>query len=220
MNAITLLSGGLDSTVLLASLLHDGATVRALSVNYGQRHVTELRAASTIAAHFGVEHRIADLRSLLPFLRGSSQTSPEIAVPHGHYAAETMKQTVVPNRNMILLSVAAAWAISTGSETIAYAAHAGDHAIYPDCRPEFMDAMGVALGLADWHTLALYAPFRARTKADIVSLGHALGAPLSHTWSCYEGAEQHCGKCGTCCERQEAFTLAEVPDPTAYLEPA
>ncbi|NBQ03100.1 MAG: 7-cyano-7-deazaguanine synthase, partial [Opitutae bacterium] len=136
----------------------------------------------------------------------------------GHYAEESMKSTVVPNRNMILLALAGGHALSLGFDTIAYAAHAGDHTIYPDCRPEFADAMDTALSLADWNTLSLHRPFVDMTKSDLVSLGAELDAPLHLTWSCYAGNEIHCGKCGTCVERKEAFALAKIPDPTKYEE--
>ncbi len=127
-----------------------------------------------------------------------------------------MKATVVPNRNMILLALAAGWAISQKADAIAYAAHGGDHAIYPDCRPEFAEAMRHAIGLADWHRVELLRPFVTLTKADIVRRGAELGAPLGSTWSCYRGGARHCGRCGTCVERREAFALAGVPDPTDY----
>src|SRR6185503_13703772 len=154
------LSGGLDSTVLLYSLLKDGYGVRCLSVDYGQRHKKELQSASVIAKTAQhdccregqkVEHRIADLSGMKFLFAGSSQTSPKIAVPEGHYAEEAMQQTVVPNRNMVFLSLATAWAVATKSEGVAYAAHSGDHAIYPDCRPEFTEAMEDAMRLCDWH---------------------------------------------------------------------
>lgn len=213
---IVVFSGGLDSTVLLATMIGRGDTVRALSVDYGQRHRFELEQAKRIAASLGVEHRVADLRAIAPLLAGSSQTSEELAVPHGHYAEESMKLTVVPNRNMLLLAVAGAWAISTKSDTIAYGAHAGDHAIYPDCRPEFVDSLNHALGLADWHKVQIERPFIRMTKAEICKLGYSIGAPLHLSYSCYEGKVSHCGKCGTCVERREAFELAGVTDPTVY----
>jgi 7-cyano-7-deazaguanine synthase len=127
-----------------------------------------------------------------------------------------MKATVVPNRNMILLSVAAGWAISSEFDRLAYAAHSGDHAIYPDCRTEFADALDSAIRLADWREVSLYRPFVDHTKADVVTLGAELNVPFENTWSCYKGLDLHCGRCGTCVERREAFHIAEVSDPTAY----
>lgn len=209
-------SGGIDSTILLWHLRERGDTVRCLSVNYGQRHIRELTAAEEIAKLAGCEHRIIDLSNLRPLLSGSSQTSDEVEVPEGHYAAESMKLTVVPNRNMILLAVAGAWAVSTKSEAVAYAAHAGDHAIYPDCREEFASVIGQVLELCDWHPIQLWRPFIRWSKADIVKEGERLNVPFGLTWSCYKGGSLHCGKCGTCTERQEAFTAADVADPTVY----
>lgn len=216
MKTIIVFSGGLDSTVLLCHAITQGHQVSAISINYGQRHAKELEAAKAICEKLGVEHRIADLTALRGFLGGSSQTSSDIAVPHGHYAEESMKLTVVPNRNMILLAVAGAWAISKRFDAVSYAAHAGDHAIYPDCREEFVRPLAEALWNADWHQVSLERPFLHMTKADICKLGAALDAPLGMTWSCYEGGENHCGKCGTCVERIEAFATAGVNDPTKY----
>lgn len=220
-------SGGLDSTVLLCDLLHRGHEVRALTVHYGQRHVREIYAAEAITKKFGISDCIwhcLDLGpGMLPLMEGSSQTQSNqsrynIDVPEGHYTEDSMKATVVPNRNMILLSLAGAWAISTKSDCVAYAAHAGDHAIYPDCRPAFTNAMREALVLADWHTVDLIRPFIHMTKADIVRRGYDLKVPFEMTWSCYKGLDKHCGKCGTCVERKEAFELAGIPDPTEYME--
>jgi len=216
MKSLLIYSGGLDSTVLLRQLLAAGDEVLTLTVDYGQRHRRELVHAERIAKLYGVEWRLADLRSITPLLAGSSQTSADIAVPHGHYAEESMKQTVVPNRNMIMIAVAGGWAISEKCDRVAYAAHTGDHVIYPDCRPEFAAALGQALQLADWHPVELYCPFIGLTKGQIVAQGAELGVDFSLTWSCYEGGEIHCGECGTCFERREAFAAAGVPDPTEY----
>lgn len=191
--------------------------MRCLGVDYGQRHRRELEAARAICERVGVEYRLADLRSIAPLLAGSALTDA-VAVPHGHYAEESMKATVVPNRNMILLSLAIGWAVSLKYDAVAYAAHAGDHTIYPDCRPEFVEAMDRAAGLCDWHRVRIERPFVHMTKADIVRRGAELGVPFELTWSCYEGGEVHCGKCGTCVERREAFERAGVADPTAYAK--
>ncbi len=216
MKTIVIYSGGLDSTVLLAKMVKEGREVKALSVDYGQRHKRELGSAAEVCRLLGVEHRMADLSSLKPLLGGSSQTDDSVPVPHGHYAAENMKLTVVPNRNMLMLAVAGAWAISLKFDSVAYAAHAGDHAIYPDCREEFVRPLEDALRNADWHEVRIERPFLKSSKADIVLLGHDIGAPMGLSYSCYEGKEIHCGKCGTCTERIEAFQLAGVPDPTQY----
>lgn len=216
MKSVAIFSGGLDSTVLLHELLHAGDEVLALSIDYGQRHRIELEYAQRTVQKLGIPWQRADLSAVAPLLAGSSQTSSDIAVPHGHYAEETMKLTVVPNRNMIMLAVAGGWAISVKASRLAYGAHTGDHAIYPDCRPEFVDAMRHALSLADWHQLELYCPFIHLDKAGIVARGAELGVEFASTYSCYEGGQIHCGACGTCVERREAFHKAGVPDPTEY----
>ena len=218
--SIVIYSGGMDSTVLLYQLKKAGGDVKALSIDYGQRHKKEIIQAELIAKSLGVEHRVADLTSITHLLAGSALTSSEIDVPEGHYAEDNMKATVVPNRNMILLSVATGWAVSQKFDQVAYAAHSGDHAIYPDCRTEFAEIMEKAIKLADWHQVELVRPFVDITKADIVKIGHDLGAPFEKTWSCYKGKELHCGKCGTCVERREAFHLAGVEDPTEYAPDA
>ena len=206
----------MDSTVLLYRLTKDGDELKALSINYGQRHSKEIEYAESICKNLGVEHRVANLESLSELLSGSALTSDDLEVPEGHYAEDNMKATVVPNRNMILLSVAAGWAISSEFDRVAYAAHSGDHAIYPDCRNEFADALDATIRLADWREVSLYRPFVDCAKADLVKLGAELGVPFEKTWSCYKGLDLHCGRCGTCIERREAFHLAEVHDPTSY----
>lgn len=214
--SVLVYSGGLDSTVLLYDLLNKGDQVFALSVDYGQRHRRELAAAAAICTMRGVEHRTADITSITELFGESSLTNHATAVPDGHYADESMKLTVVPNRNMILLSLAAAWAISLKADRVAYAAHTGDHTIYPDCRPEFIAALGRAIGLADWHSVKLESPFANFTKSQIVMRGVQLSTPMELTWSCYKGGVEHCGTCGTCTERKEAFLLAGVLDQTRY----
>lgn len=217
MKTIVILSGGMDSSVLLYDARAAGHEVRALSVLYGQRHARELKAADAIARAAGVPWELADLTGAANLFRGSALTGGG-DVPHGHYAAPSMKQTVVPNRNMVLLSLGVAAAIRDRADAVLYGAHAGDHAIYPDCRPEFYETMTKAAALADWHPVELWAPFGRLTKADIARKGAELGVPFILTWSCYEGGDFHCGKCGTCVERREAFGLAGVLDPTTYAE--
>lgn len=213
---VAIFSGGLDSTVMLYQLKAQGDEVLALSIDYGQRHRRELEHARHIAAALGVRWHLADLSAIRPLIAGSSQTSDDIAVPHGHYAAENMKQTVVPNRNMIMLAVAAGWAMNSHADRVAYGAHSGDHTIYPDCRPEFAEAMARAIALADWHHVSLHCPFLHLDKAGIVRVGADLGVDFRATWSCYAGGNLHCGLCGTCVERREAFAQAGIVDPTEY----
>ena len=216
MKAVLLLSGGLDSAVALWHLRTSGWDVLPFAVDYGQRHVRELEAARAIAGAAGVTLMVAHLPQLRTVFGNSNSQTGVIAVPEGHYAAPTMAQTVVPNRNMVLLSLATAYAVASGAATVAYAAHTGDHPIYPDCRHGFVEAMKGALFLCHDKPIALLAPFLTMDKAAVVRLGHSLGVPFGLTWSCYAGGLRHCGRCGTCVERREAFTLAGVADPTEY----
>lgn len=212
---VPIFSGGLDSTVLLYSLLSQGYNVKPLSVDYGQKHRKELMYAAATCGKLLLKHEVADLRGITKLINNSSQTS-DMDVPEGHYAAESMKQTVVPNRNMIMLAVAGGYAINIKADEIAYGAHAGDHTVYPDCRDEFVNPLSEALWFADWHQVSIVRPFLFVTKADIVKLGDTLDVPFEETWSCYKGGEFHCGRCGTCVERREAFELSGVKDPTLY----
>jgi len=214
-DVVAIYSGGMDSTVLLWSLVAQGRGVRALTFDYGQRHVREIESASALAARAGVPHTVVDLSSLRPLISRGSQTGDE-PVPEGHYEAESMKTTVVPNRNMVMLSVAAAHALAVGAPAVAFAAHGGDHAIYPDCRPDFVEALNLALSRCDWGGVRVEAPFLSVSKAEIAALGADLGVPLSETWSCYKGGLLHCGRCGTCVERREAFASAGLADLTGY----
>lgn len=214
-SCVLIYSGGLDSTALLYSLIKMKAEVVALSFNYGQRHVKELAGAAVIARKAGVKHHVIDLSPLGMILQ-SNLTDNSKEVPEGHYAEESMKATVVPNRNMIMLSIAIGHAISLKYNHVAYAAHGGDHTIYPDCRPEFVDKMDSVARICDWRGVKIYAPFLKFTKAECVKVGVDSGAPLGLTWSCYKGLGVHCGKCGSCTERKEAFKVAGVEDPTEY----
>lgn len=219
MKTVVVVSGGLDSTVLLHKCHAEDPNVLALSIRYGQRHARELEHAAMAAKRLGVPHEVLDVRAGLgEALKGSALTSDNIPVPLGHYEDESMKATVVPNRNMLLLAIAGSYAISHGAGRLAYGAHAGDHAIYPDCRPDFVDAMDEAFGLCDWKPLELHAPFLFGSKAEIVLEGARLGVAMETTWSCYQGGDLHCGRCGTCVERREAFERAGVQDLTQYQE--
>jgi 7-cyano-7-deazaguanine synthase len=211
-----LLSGGLDSSVLACWLARQGRLARAISADYGQRHRCELAAAAAVAAHLGVAHHVVQLSDLARHLPGSALTDATVPVPDGHYEAASMRATVVPNRNMVLIAVAAGIASAHGLSGLALAVHAGDHAIYPDCRPAFVSALQGALVTALGDGFRLEAPFVQLSKANIVRCGHEVEAPFALTWSCYKGGARHCGQCGTCTERREAFALAGVDDPTEY----
>ena len=215
-SSIVLLSGGLDSATLLAKLVAENRRVLALGVNYGQRHSREIEAARAIAAHYGVEYRLADLRAVSAFFGKNSLTDASVPVYEGAYNEAGMKTTVVPARNLLLISLATSWAIAEKCDTVAYAAHGGDHAIYPDCREEFAEKLDAVVRISDWHPVRLERPFVGMSKAEIVALGARLGVPFALTWSCYNGGERHCGKCSTCVERAAAFREASVPDPTLY----
>jgi len=232
--SVTIFSGGLDSTVLVYYLKEAGYEQTLLSFDYGQRHRTELDRAAATAEDLNLEHHVVSLRDLTKLLAPSDSSLVSARpVPHGHYEAESMKSTVVPNRNAIMLSIAWGHAVAIGATVVATAVHAGDHAIYPDCRPEFLAALSAALqegteGFAR-PSLIIHAPFRHSSKANIVEQGHHLGVQFENTWSCYDPQDAptrralsasafiHCGRCGTCVERKEAFRLANVVDPTTYF---
>lgn len=216
--AVIVYSGGLDSTVLLHLLKREGKADAALLFDYGQKHKKELEFARKNCEKLGVPFDIADLRPITRLFGKNSLTDASAEVPDGNYDDSNMKSTVVPNRNMIMISVATARAIALGANEVAYAAHSGDHAIYPDCRDEFADALDGVLALCHYDPVKLLRPFVDMSKADIVALGAELGVDFSQTWSCYKGGEIHCGTCGTCTERKEAFRLAGVPDPTVYAK--
>jgi 7-cyano-7-deazaguanine synthase len=163
----------------------------------------------------GVEHLTIPLDFVGEYFQSNLLQSGG-PIPKGHYEEENMKQTVVPFRNGIMLAVAAGFAESRGVDALVIAAHAGDHAIYPDCREGFMQSMARATRLGTYNAVELLRPFITMTKAEITALGCKLGIDYAETWSCYEGRELHCGECGTCVERREAFLLAGIPDPTAY----
>lgn len=215
MKTILIYSGGLDSTTLLYYLINEGHEVKCLTVNYGQKHKKEINSAKYFCDKLGVEHEIIDLTNITKLISSSVLTSKS-DVPDGHYAEDSMKATVVPNRNMIMLSIAIGWAINEKFDCVAYAAHNGDHTIYPDCREEFVEHVSKAAELADWHPIKVMRPFINFSKADIVKLADIMNIEIDKTWSCYKGAEFHCGKCGTCVERIEAFELAGVKDTTIY----
>ncbi|MBE0429423.1 MAG: 7-cyano-7-deazaguanine synthase QueC [Thermoleophilia bacterium] len=206
---ICILSGGVDSTTLLHQLVAGGDEVLAMSFDYGQRHRKEIRYAARSSRKLGVEHMVVDLAGINALLAGSALTSREMEVPEGSYEDEAMRTTVVPNRNMIMMSLAGAYAVSRKYDRIAIAVHAADHAVYPDCRARFIEQFDIALKLGNYEQVSVYVPFLDWTKARIVRLGLRLGIDYeADTWSCYQGGEEPCGKCGTCLERAEALEEA------------
>jgi 7-cyano-7-deazaguanine synthase len=220
MDTIVICSGGLDSVTLAHKAAAERRLVALLSFDYGQRHVTELESAAACARRLGVAHRVVDLRSVGAALSGSALTD-DVAVPDGHYAEETMKITIVPNRNAIMLAVAFGMAAAQKAGAVAAAVHGGDHFIYPDCRPGFIAAFQAMqdAALEGYADVRLWTPYVNGSKADIVRDGARLSVPFAETWSCYKGGARHCGRCGTCVERREAFHLAGVDDPTDYDDP-
>lgn len=215
MKAVVILSGGMDSTTLLYDVINQGYEVYALSIDYGQKHSKELKGAMKTCEKLGINHKLINLDALNQ-VAPSSLTRDDQSVPEGHYSDESMKLTVVPNRNMVLLGLATSYAISLKADKLFYGAHAGDHAIYPDCRKEFVNAMKESIKLCDWHKLELEAPYLEIDKGDIAIKGKELNVDYSLTWTCYKGQEKSCGKCGSCTERLEAFEKAGVEDPLTY----
>lgn len=219
---IAVLSGGLDSTVAMLSAIADGVTVvEALSFNYGQKHSVELIRAHNLCEAAGIPHTVVDLSSINSLL-DSSLTREDIEVPKGHYAEENMKKTVVPNRNMIMTSIAAGRAMSKQVDYLILGVHQGDHAIYPDCRVEFIKALDTAIYLADWNKVELLTPVLHLDKAGIVKRAIKISVPdetLANAWTCYDpqidskGNYSPCGQCGSCTERHEAFCMNGKRDP-------
>jgi len=212
---VVIYSGGMDSFTVLNRALHDGKEVYALTFDYGQRHVKEIEYASTVCKSLDVNHKVIDISAINQLLAGSSLTD-DIDIPEGHYEAESMKSTVVPNRNMILLSLAVGYAVSVGASQVYYGAHSGDHAIYPDCRPEFVMKMNDVCKIANYESVEIFSPYLTVTKSDILTDGLKMGLKYDHTWTCYNGREKACGQCGACQERLEAFSDNNVTDPLNY----
>lgn len=215
MKAMVLFSGGLDSFTVLHRAINECSHVQAISIQYGQKHIKELYSAMEICDALGVTHKVVDIRSV-GLLLTSALTDNKTKVPEGHYADVSMAATVVPNRNMIMLSIAAGVAAARGYDLVYCGVHAGDHAIYPDCRPEFIEAMNRTLQHAHYVPVSIRAPFLFQTKADILRWGIGQGLDYSQTWTCYNGREKACGKCGACNERLAAFAANNTADPIAY----
>ena len=218
MKALVVCSGGLDSVTLAYKVANEGTLSSLLSFNYGQRHLKELDYARQCAESLSVPHLIIDLSQVGTQL--TSALTNDIDVPDGHYAEQSMKSTVVPNRNAIMMAIAFGLASSQNANTVAMAVHGGDHFIYPDCRPEFIEAFAnmQKLALDGLGEISLYTPYLNTDKTEIASQAQTFKVPIAKTWSCYKGQEKHCGRCGTCVERREAFHLAGIPDPTDYQD--
>jgi 7-cyano-7-deazaguanine synthase len=213
-DSVIIYSGGLDSTTLLYEERERIAL--AVTFDYGSNHAArETACARHHCEQLGIEHLVIPLSFIGRYFQ-SSLLSGADAIPEGNYDDTNMKSTVVPFRNGIMLSVACGLAESRGLQRVLIANHGGDHAIYPDCRPGFVDAMDGAMQAGTYDGVRLAAPYTHLSKADLVRRGAALGIDYSQTYSCYRGGEHHCGTCGTCRERQEAFRQAGVPDPTQY----
>ena len=210
--AVIIYSGGLDSTTLLYWIISQGYEVSALSIEYGQKHKKEIEFAKAHCKKLGIPHRIINLDSLNPIFNKSSLIGSD-NIADGSYAEENMSSTVVANRNMIFLSIAIADAISEDADTVFYGAHGGDHDVYPDCRPAFVDAMKKAAEVCHYYPIRIETPFVNKSKAEIVRIGMDLKVDYSLTWSCYKGESEPCGTCGTCVEREEAFLKNGITDP-------
>lgn len=213
--AVVVYSGGMDSYTVLHKALAAGKDVYALSFNYGQRHSKELDVAAKVCQKFNIPHKVVDISAINSLMAGSSLTD-DIEIPEGHYAEDSMKNTVVPNRNMVLLSMAIAYAVSLEAPEVYYGAHAGDHHIYPDCRPEFVHAMNAVSQIANYEPVEIVTPFLSSSKGEILAAGLAMNLNYGDTWTCYNGREKACGKCGACNERMEAFNEQGVTDPLSY----
>ena len=201
MKIVLILSGGMDSVTLLHKFLDEGSEVVTLSFDYGQKHAKELQSAKYWSDLLGVRHDTINMQGIFS---GSALTG-DVLMPMTDYSVESMKQTVVPNRNMVMLAIATSKAIQIGADAVAYAAHAGDHEVYPDCRPAFVNALSAAIVRCDWSYVQLLVPFLEWTKKDIAAEARRLGVDLGKTWSCYEGGDTPCGRCGACRSREEAL---------------
>ena len=213
--AVIIYSGGMDSFTVLHHAIRQGLTPVALSFNYGQRHKKELDYAKRVCDSLKIPHSIVDITSINQLLAGSALTD-DIDVPEGHYEEPSMQSTVVPNRNMILLLMAIGHAVSLGANKVFYGAHSGDHAIYPDCRPEFVNKMNDVSKIANYEPVEICTPYLDNSKGEILKAGLEMGLDYGLTWTCYNGREKACGKCGACQERLEAFAENNATDPLDY----
>lgn len=212
---VVIYSGGMDSFTILNQAIKEGVQVYALTFNYGQKHSKEILFARKVCEQLSVNHRIVDISAIHQLLQSSSLTTEQV-IPEGDYAESNMKSTVVPNRNMILLSLAIGYAVDIGASKVLYGAHSGDHDIYPDCRPEFVHAMNKVAQIANYSPVDIVTPFLNNTKAEILAAGLALGLDYGQSWTCYNGREKACGKCSSCLERLQAFKSNQAVDPLTY----
>jgi len=213
-DCVIIVSGGMDSITLLHEMR--GRIALAVSFDYGSNHnAREIPYAVEHCGLLGIRHIVIKLDFMRRYFSSSLLEGAD-AIPEGHYAEDNMRSTVVPFRNGIMLSVAAGIAESNGLKYVLIANHGGDHAVYPDCRPEFIASMSAATKAGTYPGIEVLAPYTDLTKGDIALRGKALGIDYSHTWSCYKGGERHCGRCGTCVERMEALAYAGIKDTTEY----
>lgn len=216
MKALVVFSGGLDSTVALYWAKKQYNEVETISFNYGSKHnEQEYKYALKTCKKFNIKNTRINLDFINQYFKSDLLKSGG-EIPEGYYTAENMKSTVVPFRNGIMLAIAAGYAESQNCDVLVLGNHSGDHAIYPDCTPEFIDGITKAINKGTQKNIKVVSPFCNISKTDIVKIGKDLGVDFSLTYSCYKGGEKHCGKCGTCTERKEAFMLAKVEDNTAY----
>lgn len=214
-DSILVLSGGMDSVTMLHE--YHNRIALAVSFDYGSNHnKREIACAADNCRALGVEHIVIPLDFMGKYFESSLLQGAD-AIPEGDYREANMKSTVVPFRNGIMLAVAAGLAESRGLKHVMLANHGGDHDIYPDCRPEFVNAMSEAMRLGTYPGITMLAPYTYLTKGDIALHGKRLGVDYARTYSCYKGGEKHCGVCGTCVERKEALAAAGIPDPTEYI---
>lgn len=214
-DAVIVVSGGMDSITMLYDY-HERIAL-AVTYDYGSKHnAKEIPFAQLHCRRLGIEHIVIPLGFMQQYFQSSLLQGGE-EIPEGHYAADNMKSTVVPFRNAIMLSVAVGMAESRGLQSVFIANHAGDHTIYPDCRPEFIRAFDATAASGTYNHVRIEAPYTNLSKADIARKGALLGIDYAETWSCYKGGDVHCGRCGTCVERREALAEAGIADTTAYL---
>lgn len=213
-NSVIIVSGGMDSITLLYD--HKDEIALGISFDYGSNHnAREIPFAKMHCERLGIKHITIDLDFMHQYFKSSLLDGAE-AIPEGHYADDNMKSTVVPFRNGIMLSIAIGIAESNNLDQVFIANHGGDHTIYPDCRPEFINAIDAAATAGTYNNVKVVAPYTKITKSDIARIGKKLGIDYTETWSCYKGGEVHCGKCGTCVERKEALAEAGIEDKTIY----